>query len=389
MENFVYNTPTTVYFGKDTHQNVGKIVKDLGHTKIMMQYGKDSIKKSGLYDQVINSLTSSGITVIEKGGVEPNPKVDFVREAVKLATENQVTLILAVGGGIVLDSVKYTALSTKSGIDVWDIAMGKAVPTESLPVACILTHSAAGSEMSNSAVVTNTELNLKKGFSTELNRPKFAIMNPELTYTLSPYQTACGVVDIMAHTMERYFTNFPDCEPTDSIAESILKSVINSAYVVMENPTDYDARATIMWASSLSHNGLTGAGRQNYLAVHQLEHALSGVYDRVSHGAGLAVLFPAWAKYVYKKNVKRFARFSRNVWNVTEENDEICALKGIEKMEEFFKDIKMPVRLSDLNITEDISELMAKETTYNQTRTIKSYIELGFKEIKEIFDLCK
>jgi alcohol dehydrogenase YqhD (iron-dependent ADH family) len=389
MENFVYNTPTTVYFGKDTHQNVGKIVKDLGHTKIMMQYGKDSIKKSGLYDQVINSLTSSGITVIEKGGVEPNPKVDFVREAVKLATENQVTLILAVGGGSVLDSVKYTALSTKSGIDVWDIAMGKAVPTESLPVACILTHSAAGSEMSNSAVVTNTQLNLKKGFSTELNRPKFAIMNPELTYTLSPYQTACGVVDIMAHTMERYFTNFPDCEPTDSIAESILKSVINSAYVVMENPSDYDARATIMWASSLSHNGLTGAGRQNYLAVHQLEHALSGVYDRVSHGAGLAVLFPAWAKYVYKKNVKRFARFSRNVWNVTEENDEICALKGIEKMEEFFKDLKMPVRLSDLNITEDISELMAKETTYNQTRTIKSYIELGFKEIKEIFDLCK
>ncbi|MBO5713820.1 MAG: iron-containing alcohol dehydrogenase [Clostridia bacterium] len=389
MENFVYNTPTTVHFGKGAHLKVGELVKNLGHTKIMMQYGKDSIKKSGLYDQVINSLTNNGITVIEKGGVEPNPKVDFVREAVKLATENQVTLILAVGGGSVLDSCKYTALSTKSGIDVWDIAMGKAVPNESLPVACILTHSAAGSEMSNSAVVTNTELNLKKGFSTELNRPKFAIMNPELTYTLSPYQTACGVVDIMAHTMERYFTNFPDCEPTDSIAESILKSVINSAYVVKENPTDYDARATIMWASSLSHNGLTGAGRLNYLAVHQLEHALSGVYDCVSHGAGLAVLFPAWAKYVYKKNVKRFARFSRNVWGVTEENDEICALKGIEKMEQFFKDIKMPVRLSELGINEDISELMAKETTYNQTRTIKSYIELGYKEIKEIFDLCK
>ena len=235
MENFVYNTPTTVHFGKGAHLKVGELVKNLGHTKIMMQYGKDSIKKSGLYDQVINSLTNNGITVIEKGGVEPNPKVDFVREAVKLATENQVTLILAVGGGSVLDSCKYTALSTKSGIDVWDIAMGKAVPNESLPVACILTHSAAGSEMSNSAVITNTELNLKKGFSTELNRCKFAILNPELTYTLSPYQTACGVVDIMAHTMERYFTNFPDCEPTDSIAESILKSVINSAYVVMEN----------------------------------------------------------------------------------------------------------------------------------------------------------
>ncbi len=389
MENFVFNTPTTVYFGKDTHLNVGEIVKNLGHTKIMMQYGKGSIKNSGLYDQVINSLTKNGISVVDMGGVEPNPKVDFVRKAIKKAKETGVTMILAVGGGSVIDSSKYTALGVKTDADVWDIAMGKVIPTVSLPVACILTHSAAGSEMSNSAVITNTEVNLKKGFSTELNRCKFAILNPELTFTLSPYQTACGIVDIMAHTMERYFTDLPECEPTDSIAESILKSVIKSAYAVLENPTDYDARATIMWASSLSHNGLTGAGRLNYLAVHQLEHALSGIYDRVSHGAGLAVLFPAWAKYVYKKNVKRFARFSRNVWDVVETDDELCAFKGIEKMEEFFKFIKMPVRLSDLDIIEDISDLMAKETTFNNTRTIKSYVELGQKEIKEIFDLCK
>ena len=389
MENFVFNTPTTVYFGKGTELKVGELVKNLGHTKIMMQYGKDSIKKSGLYDKIINSLKDNGITVVEMGGVEPNPKVEFTRRAVKLAKDTGVTMILAVGGGSVIDSSKYTALGAKTDVDVWDIAMGKFSPKESLPVACILTHSAAGSEMSNSAVITNTEVNMKKGFSTELNRPKFAILNPELTYTLSPYQTACGVVDIMAHTMERYFTDFPECEPTDSIAESILKSVIKSAYIVMENPTDYDARATIMWASSLSHNGLTGAGRLNYLAVHQLEHALSGIYDRVSHGAGLAVLFPAWAKYVYKKNIKRFARFSRNVFGVVEDNDESCAVVGIEKMEHFFKDIKMPVRLSELGITEDISELMAKETTFNGIRTIKSYVELGHKEIKEIFDLCK
>ena len=389
MENFVYNTPTTVYFGKDTELKVGELVKNLGHKKIMMQYGKDSIKKTGLYDRVINSLKENGIEVIEMGGVEPNPKVDFARRAVKVAKETGVTMILAVGGGSVIDSSKYTALGAKTDVDIWDIAMGKYIPKEGLDVACVLTHSAAGSEMSNSAVITNTELNFKKGISTELNRPKFSIMNPELTYTLSPYQTACGVVDIMAHTMERYFTDFAECEPTDSIAESILKSVIKSTYIVMENPTDYDARATIMWASSLSHNGLTGAGRLNYLAVHQLEHALSGIYDRVSHGAGLAILFPAWAKFIYKKNIKRFARFSRNVWGVNEENDELCAVKGIEKMEQFFKDIKMPVRLSDLDITDDISELMAKETTFNYTRTIKSYGELGASEIKEIFDLCK
>lgn len=388
MLDFVYNAPTTVYFGKDKEKQVGEIIKNYGYNKIMMQYGKSSIKKSGLYDTVMSSLKQNGITVVEVGGVEPNPKLDFVYNAIKIAKDSGVQMILAVGGGSVIDSCKYTALGAVTDNDVWDFAMGKKKPEKALPVGVILTHAAAGSEMSNSAVITNMALNMKKGCSTELNRCKFAIMNPELTCSLSAYQTACGIVDIMSHTMERYFT---DCEPTpltDSIAESLLKSVIVAGKTLMENPKDYNARATIMWASSLSHNGLTGCGRENYLAVHQLEHALSGEYDFVAHGAGLAVLFPAWAKFIYKHNVKRFAQFARNVWGVLEQDETKAAIDGIEKMSEFFKQIGMPSKLADFNIDKEKAERLAELCTYGRTRTVKNYIPLGFEEIKEIFLSC-
>ncbi|MBQ3219467.1 MAG: iron-containing alcohol dehydrogenase [Clostridia bacterium] len=388
MLDFVYNAPTTVYFGKDKEKQVGEITKNYGYNKIMMQYGKSSIKKSGLYDTVMSSLKQNGITVVEVGGVEPNPKLDFVYNAIKIAKDSDVQMILAVGGGSVIDSCKYTALGAVTDNDVWDFAMGKKKPEKALPVGVILTHAAAGSEMSNSAVITNMALNMKKGCSTELNRCKFAIMNPELTCSLSAYQTACGIVDIMSHTMERYFT---DCEPTpltDSIAESLLKSVIVAGKTLMENPKDYNARATIMWASSLSHNGLTGCGRENYLAVHQLEHALSGEYDFVAHGAGLAVLFPAWAKFIYKHNVKRFAQFARNVWGVLQQDETKAAIDGIEKMSEFFKQIGMPSKLADFNIDKEKAERLAELCTYGRTRTVKNYIPLGFEEIKEIFLSC-
>lgn len=388
MLDFIYNTPTTVYFGKDKEKLVGEIIKGYGYKKIMMQYGKQSIKSSGLYDIVKDSLIKNGIEVVEVGGVEPNPKLDFIYKAIKIAKEEKVEMILAVGGGSVIDSCKYTALGATTEDDVWDFAMARKKPISALPVGAILTHAAAGSEMSNSAVVTNMSLNMKKGCTTELNRCKFAIMNPELTYSLSDYQTACGVVDIMAHTMERYFTV---CEPTmltDSIAESLLKSVISAGKILVKNPKDYNARATIMWASSLSHNGLTGCGRENYLAVHQLEHALSGEFDHVAHGAGLAVLFPAWAKYVYKYNIPRFASFARNVWEVFEKDDKKAAELGIEKMSEFFALLKMPKKLSDFNISEDKIEKLAELCTYKKTRTIKSYISLGFEEIKQIFGSC-
>ena len=388
MRDFEYYAPTKVFFGKEKHKEVGKIISEYGYRTIMLQYGKDSIKRNGIYDDVMSSLAEYGITVVEMGGVEPNPKVSFVSKAAKLARENNVEMILAVGGGSVIDSSKATAVAAVSECDVWDYSTRKAFPQNALPVACILTLAAAGSEMSSSAVLTNTELNMKRGFNSEFNRCKFAICNPELTYTVSKYQTACGIVDIMSHTMERYFTVCDPTDLTDRIAESILKSVINAGKVLMENPADYEARATVMWASSLSHNDLTGCGRENALAVHQLEHALSGEFDFIAHGAGLAVLFPAWARYVYTKKPERFAQFARNVWDVEEDDDLKASLMGIEKMEEFFRFIEMPLALKEFNIPESSLERLADLCTFSKKRTIKSYIDLGYDEILDIYKSC-
>lgn len=387
MLDFTYYTPTKVHFGREKHKEVGKIIKEYGFKTIMMQYGQNSIKKSGLYDEVMQSLNQNGIKVVEMGGVEPNPKLSFVREAIKVARENNVEMILAVGGGSVLDSSKCTATGAKYDGDIWDFPSRKATPTDALPVGCILTIAAAGSEMSSSAVITNTELNMKRGYNSEFNLCLFSICNPELTYSVSEYQTGCGIVDIMAHTMERYFTVCAPTDLTDRIAESILKALISAGRTLMQNPRDYEAHATMMWASSLSHNGLTACGRENALAVHQLEHALSGEYDSIAHGAGLAVLFPAWAKYVYKYNVGRFAQFARRVWDITHEDDEKAALLGIEAMESFFKSIKMPLALREFNIPE-CSERLADLCTFGKQRTVKSYIDLDYEKIKEIFESC-
>lgn len=389
MLDFEFYTPTKVFFGKDKQKDVGKIISEYGYKKIMLLYGKGSIKQSGLYDTIMASLTKNNIDVMEMAGVEPNPKIEFVREAVRVAKQEKIELVLAVGGGSVIDAAKYTALGAVTEHDVWDFVTGKQNPEAALPVGCVLTIAAAGSEMSWSAVVSDLSQNMKRGLATNLIRPLFSICNPELTYTVSPYQTACGITDIMAHTIERYFT---PCEPfdlTDRIAESVLRAVINSASVVMKNPCDYEARANIMWAASLSHNNLTGCGRINALPVHQLEHAVSGEYDRVAHGAGLAVLFPAWAKYVYKHNISRFAQFARRVWNVNETDDKKVAEAGIEAMSQFFKSIGMPTTLNEFGIGEENIPKLTDLCTFYGQRTINSVIELGDKEIKEIFEICK
>lgn len=389
MLNFEYYAPTKVFFGKDRQQQTGEIIANYGYKKIMLIYGKGSIKQSGLYDSIVNSLNVFNIQFVEMGGVEPNPKIEFIRDAISLAKSQGVELILAVGGGSVIDAAKYTALGAVSEFDIWDFVEGKQTPICALPVGCVLTIAAAGSEMSASAVVTDLSVNMKRGFTSELIRPLFAICNPELTYTVSPYQTACGISDIMAHTIERYFT---PCEPvdiTDGIAESILRSVINAAHIVMKEPDNYEARANIMWASSLSHNNLTGCGRINALPVHQLEHALSGEYDSVSHGAGLAVLFPAWAKYVYMHNIPRFARFAREVWGVNEPDDKKAAEGGIEAMSSFFKSLGMPTTLKEFGVDETAIDRLAELCTFGNTRTINSVIQLKLEDIKAIFDLCK
>ncbi len=388
MLNFTYHTPTKVYFGRDTHRQVGEIIAAYGYRKIMLQYGQASIKETGLYDEVMASLREQGIAVVELGGVKPNPDLEFVYKAIEIAKAERVEMILAVGGGSVIDSCKYTATGAKYDGDVWDFPSGKATPCDGLPVGCILTLSAAGSEMSASAVISNERLRMKRGYGSEFNRCQFAICNPELTYTVSPYQTACGIVDMMAHTMERYFIDVPDTPLTDGISESLLRSVIDAGRVLMEHPRDYDARATVMWASSLLHNGLTGCGRQNTLPVHQLEHALSGEYTRIAHGAGLAVLFPAWARYIYKHKISRFAQFARRVWGVCDSDDERAALQGIEAMEAYFASLGMPLSLRELDVPVQVSDRLSELCTFGRQRVIHSYIDLGYDEIKAIFESC-
>lgn len=388
MLDFEFYTPTKVIFGKGKQNKTGEIISGYGYKKIMLQYGKGSIKQTGLYDEIMSSLAEYDIEVVEMGGVEPNPKIDFVRDAIDLAKKEKVELVLAVGGGSVIDAAKYTAIGALADCDVWDFVTGTQKVKAALPVGCVLTIAAAGSEMSWSAVVTDLSLNMKRGLASDLIRPLFAVCNPELTYTVSPYQTACGISDILAHTMERYFTPCESVDITDQIAEGVMRSVINAANVVMQNPHDYEARANIMWASSLSHNNLTGCGRINALPVHQLEHALSGEYDHVAHGAGLAVLFPAWAEYVYEYNIPRFAQFARNVWGVKETDDKKAAVSGIAAMRNFLKSIGMPSNLSEFGINKNAVDRLCELCTFHNTRTVNSVIQLGTKEIKEIFYLC-
>lgn len=393
MEQFSFYTPTKVIFGKGVQSQVGAVIKSYGFKKILFHYGSGSIKKSGLYDQIVASLRENGIEFVELGGVQPNPKLSLSRKAAQLCIDEKVEMILAVGGGSVLDSSKSAAAGAANHCDPWEFSSGARVLEKSLPVGAVLTIAAAGSEMSDSCVITNEEGWLKRGFNSDHNRPLFAIMNPELTYTVSKYQTACGVTDIMMHTLERYFCMNGDVALTDHLAEGLLRSVIEAGKVVMDKPDDYEARATLMWASSLSHNGLTGCGRNFMMRCHQIEHELSGMYDRVAHGAGLAVIFPAWAKYIYKneKALPRFCQFAQRVWGIEMdfEHPERTALAGIEACESFFKSLGMPVRLSELDVDDTKFDEMAEKCTFFGKRVLKDYIPLGKTEIIEIYNLAK
>lgn len=367
MENFMWDGASRVVFGKGVENEVGKWVKQYGGTKVLLHYGSGSIKKSGLYDRIIKSLKTENIEIIELGGVVPNPKLNFIRKGIKLCKEKGANFVLAVGGGSVIDSSKGIAVGVPYNGDVWDFSDRKAVPQVALPVGVVLTIPAAGSETSKYAVATNEDGSypFKRDIvydNNEIIRPKFAIMNPELTFTLPPYQTACGIVDIMAHAMERYFTSVKNVELTDRLIEGLLKTVINNGYIVMKEPNNYNARAEIMWAGSIAHNDQLGTGRQGDFVSHMIEHELSALYD-IAHGAGLAIIFPAWAKYVYKFNVARFTQFAVRVLNVDMnfENSESVALEGIKRMENFYKDMGMPVTLKEAKIPSDKFEEMAEK----------------------------
>lgn len=363
MRDFEFLSPTKIIFGRNSEAKVGREVKNYSR-KILLHYGKGSIIRTGLYDRVVKSLKEEGIDFIELGGVQPNPRVSLVREGIEICRKNGINFILAIGGGSVIDSSKAIAVGVPYSGDVWDFYAGKMEPKTALPVGVVLTIPAAGSEASKSSVITNEDGWYKRSINTEIIRPRFAIMNPEVTFTLPPYQTACGAADIMAHVMERYFTNDKGVNFTDRLCEATLKTVIYNVPIVLKKPDDYDARAQIMWASTIAHNDLLSTGRTGDWASHGIEHELSGIYD-IAHGAGLAIVFPAWMKYVYKHNIERFIQFAINVWNVEPnfESPERIALEGVERLKRFFKDIGLPTSLSEANIGEDRLEEMAAKAT--------------------------
>ncbi|HBM76126.1 MAG TPA: NADH-dependent alcohol dehydrogenase [Clostridiaceae bacterium] len=363
MQDFIFQSPTKIIFGKSAENQVGDEVKQYCD-KILLHYGGGSIKRSGLYDRVVKSLKAKGIEIIELGGVKPNPRLSMVREGIKICRENNINFILAVGGGSVIDSAKAIAAGVPYEGDEWDFHTGKANPKNVLPIGVILTLPATGSEVSASAVITNEDGWYKESMNSDLLRPKFAIMNPELTYTLPDYQTACGAADMMAHVMERYFTNTPHVDLTDRLCEATLKTIIKNAPLALKDPNNYDVRAEIMWSGTIAHNGLLGTGREEDWGSHKIEHEISAIYD-ITHGAGLAVVFPAWMKYVYNINLKKFIQFSYRVWDVEVDldNPESTALEGIKRLENFFREIGLPTRLKDMNISDERFEEMAQKCT--------------------------
>jgi len=388
LRNFEYLSPTKIIFGHDAELEVGKEVARYGK-KVLLHYGGGSVKSSGLYDKVISSLQAEGIEFIELGGVKPNPRVGLIREGIKICREQEIDFILAVGGGSVIDSAKAMGIGVPYDGDVWDFYEGKAVPEKSLPVGVIVTIAAAGSETSNSSVITNEDGWFKRGLNVNVTRPVFAIINPELTYTVSNYQTACGAVDIIAHVMERYFTNEKNVDLTDRLCEATIKSVIKNAPLVLKNPDDYNARAEISWAAATAHNGYLGVGRIEDWASHQIEHELSAKYD-LAHGAGLAIVFPAWMKYVYPHDVQRFAQFAVRVFDVEYdlENPEKTALEGIKRFEGFCQAMGMPTRLNDIDVKEDVLDELADKCRKSRTGTTGFFVKLNRDDIVNIFKLA-
>ena len=391
MNNFIYETPTKVYFGKDEELKVGKIIAEYHPKKVLLHYGGKSAKESGLLDRVKKCLTDESIDFVELGGVVANPELKLVRKGIKLCIDEGVDFILAVGGGSVMDSAKDIANGAANpDVDVWDFSLGKCTPSKTLNKGAILTLSAAGSEMSNSCVISNNETGEKRGYGSSCNRMNFAIENPELTYTVSPYQTACGAVDIAMHTIERYFCPGEDTYVTDSIAEAVIKSVMKAGTDCLENPRNYEARANMMWASSLAHNGLTQCGREFQLVVHQFEHEVSGMYPEIAHGAGLAAIWCSWARYVYRANINRWLQYAHNVWNleIDFEHPEKTIELAIDKQEQYYASMGMPINLKSLGVRKESLEKLALDCSRNKTRTLIGYKPLAYEDILKIYEMA-
>ncbi|NLM00530.1 MAG: iron-containing alcohol dehydrogenase [Treponema sp.] len=419
MKDFVYNAPTKVIFGRNKENQAGQLIIEYFSTyekdtkpNVLIVLGGGSAVKSGLLERVSNSLKDFGIKFLSISGVVPNPRISLAREGIELCKKHNINFLLAVGGGSVIDTAKAIGYGVANPeIDVWDIYSGKATAKGCTPIGCILTIAAAGSEMSNSSVMTNEDGWLKRGYNSEYSRCKFAILNPELTMTLPMYQTQSGAVDILMHTLERYFApersfvkdniasnggiyGGPEgiAELTDGLAESLMKVVIKNARKLMNEPNDYNARAEMMWASSLSHNGLTACGGTGDWSCHQMEHELGGMFD-VAHGAGLSALWGTWARYVYADCPSRFAKFAVDVMGVEPvyengtEDLMKTSLKGIEALEDFFRYIKMPTCIKDLGIeptNEQIAQMALKCSFYHK-RKVGGFHPLDASDMEKIY----
>ena len=392
MKDFNFYAPTRVVFGRNSEEQLPQLLRQYGGHKVLLHYGGGSARRSGLLDKVEGMLSEAGIPFVELGGVVPNPLLSKVKEGIALCREQQVDFILAVGGGSVIDSAKAIGYGVGYEGDVWDFWDGKATPQSCLPIGVMLTIPAAGSEMSSSCVITKDEGLLKRGVNSDLCRCRFAIMNPERTYTLPPYQTAAGATDIMMHTMERYFSKYEDATLTDAISEALLRTVKDAVFDALKNPEDYRSRAQIMWAGSLAHNDLTECGTEKDFATHKMEHELSALFG-VTHGAGLAALWPSWARYVMDRHLSRFVQFAVNVMGV--HNDfsapRSTALKGIEAIERFYHAIGMPTSIPQLigrkATDEEIAEMVRKCSRDGKLK-LGAMEVLGQEDIEQIYRMA-
>lgn len=388
MENFSFYSPTKFAFGKDAEYQCGELVIEFGGSKVMIHYGGNSAVRSGLLDRVKSSLSEKSIPFCELGGVKPNPRDTLVYEGIELCRKEGVDFILAVGGGSVIDSAKAIALGVPHDGDFWDFYGGKKPIEEAIPIATVLTIAAAGSEGSSSTVITKEEGMLKRSAGSDLIRPKFAVMNPELTTTLPLYQTACGVTDIMAHVFERYFTNTKDVEITDRLCEAVLLTMVNETPKVLKNLCDYEARANIMWAGMVAHNNLLGVGRQQDWNSHDIEHELSGLYD-CAHGAGLAVIMPAWMAYVVDHDIMRFAQIAVRLWGcqMDFQNPKNTALEGIGAFKRFLTSIGMPITFKELGAKEEDIPVLVKNFFIGRQKT-GGFVSFDKKDIENIYRLA-
>lgn len=386
MHPFQFYLKTEVVFGADTHPQAAGLVKKHGGSRVLVVYGGGSCVRSGLLERVTNSLEAEGLAYDTFGGAKPNPRLDHARQGVKKALDFGADFLLAVGGGSSIDTAKAIAVgAAHPDTDIWDFWTRKAEPQTVLPVGVVLTLPAAGSETSDSAVLTDEATMTKRGLSTDLNRPAFAVLDPKLAATLPNYQVACGVTDILMHTLDRYFNPVSDNETSDAMAEALLRVVLENGKKVYADPADLHAMSEIMWCGSLSHNGLTGLGGKKDFAVHQLGHALSARYD-VAHGASLSAVWGSWAMAVADADdYARFARFGRTVWGITEEDDKKAALLAIEKQVDYFKSLDMPVGLKDFGLGDMDPEELAGLCSYGKTRTIGTFKVLDHEKIHAIY----